>query len=134
MKLKSFVSLIPFINDTRGSRGGEFFIDNRPRLSLSAYFFPAWDKSEGGNKIKVSELVHSLILISIYRRSFHQCTRFFVFFLVICDRRLNAGCSMQGHGSSEDRPESFGESAGRKLPVEVGTSQRGESGHLEKDR
>lgn len=31
---------------------------------------------------------------------------------------------MQGHRFSEDRPESFGESAERKLPVEVGMSQR----------
>lgn len=31
---------------------------------------------------------------------------------------------MQGHGFSEDRPESLGESAERKLPVEVGLSQR----------
>lgn len=31
---------------------------------------------------------------------------------------------MQGHGLSEDRPESFGESAERKLPVEVGMSRR----------
>lgn len=31
---------------------------------------------------------------------------------------------MQGHGFSEDHPESLGESAERKLPVEVGLSQR----------